>query len=351
MTLRWPVIASLAALFAGAGLAALVLAFCGETGGESGVAQLSTPTPFRRTVTRTPSVGTPAATPSPTGTPSVPIPPASTSTPASGPPPEDTPEAPPSPPPDETPPPGETASPGPEPTLPPNETPPPASPTQVTATPTPVLPTSTPPPALPDLVILGMFVSNDRLGVILGNQGKGALLAGQEVEFQVRGVMAETVTLGEALLSDTRVGLVFENQVIYEAEWVMVEVDPNDAIREEDDTNNRMVEQLAPDVAPDLAVYGVFRSGETQRLLVLIRNPTDAPATQAKVVVTVYLAGATDPTTAPQEYLLTIEPQGFETVEIIGVAALPGTEVRVVVEMTDPPDADPSNNVWEGTIS
>ena len=35
----------------------------------------------------------------------------------------------------------------------------------------------------------------------------------------------------------------------------------------------------------------------------------------------------------------------------MGVAALPGTQVRVVVEMTDPPDSDPTNNVWDGTIS
>jgi len=196
-----------------------------------------------------------------------------------------------------------------------------------------------------------MFVSNDRLGVVLGNQGEGELSAGHEVEFLVRGVMVETVTLSEALLPGTSVTLVFEKQVIYQPELVLVVVDPNGAIPEEDNANNDMVKQLAPDVAPDLAVHGVFRAVDTQRLLVLIRNPTDAPASQATVVVTVYLGGATDPTTAPREYLVTIEPRGFETVEVIGVTALPGTEVRVVVEMTDPPDADHTNNVWEGTIS
>jgi hypothetical protein len=38
-------------------------------------------------------------------------------------------------------------------------------------------------------------------------------------------------------------------------------------------------------------------------------------------------------------------------VEVSGVAALPGVQLRVVVEMTDPPDANPANNVWEGIIS
>jgi len=85
-------------------------------------------------------------------------------------------------------------------------------------------------------------------------------------------------------------------------------------------------------------------------LLVVIQNPTSAPALQVTVVVTVYRGDAPEPTTA-STYQLSIEPLGFETVEVPGVAALPGVHLRVVVEMTDPPDADPSNNVWIGTIS
>jgi hypothetical protein len=38
------------------------------------------------------------------------------------------------------------------------------------------------------------------------------------------------------------------------------------------------------------------------------------------------------------------------TVEMLGATALPGMEVRVTVEMTDPPDANPANNVFEGII-
>jgi len=203
---------------------------------------------------------------------------------------------------------------------------------------------------LPDLVILDMFVANDRLGVILGNQGEGELAAGQEVDFRVRGVAAETVTLSEALLPGTSLSLVFESQVIYEPELVLAVADPNNLIPEEDDNNNGMAKPLAPDVALDLAVHSVFRAVDTQRLLVVIRNPTDAPAIQVTVVVTVYLGSATEPTDRAT-YQLAIAPLGFDTVETVGVAAVPGTEVRVVVEMTDPPDADPSNNVWEGTLS
>jgi hypothetical protein len=354
VTLRWPLVGSLAALIAGAGLAALVLAFCGGGEGQPSIVRSPTRTPVSRTVTvtRTPKGGTPVTTSTPGGTPSAPTPSAKTATPSGGVPGEETPEATPPPPPEET----ETPEPGP--TLAPGETPPPPSPTLPVETSTPALPTSTPlptatptlPPVLPDLVPLDMFVSSDRLGVVLGNQGHGTVPAGQEIEFRVRGVIAETETLAQALPAGTSVSIVLEDQVIYRPELVLVIADPNNLISEEDDNNNGLAEQLTPDVALDLAVHGVFRSAEMNRLLVVIQNPTLAPALRVTVVVTVYRDDATEPVTA-STYQLTIGPQDFETVEVAGVAALPGVQMRVVVEMTDPPDADPSNNVWTGIIS
>lgn len=332
MTLRWSLVGSLVALLVGAGVAALVLALCSEGGSDSNVARRATATPFSGTVTvtRTPRARTPVTTGTPDGTPS-PV----TATPDGEPPPEDTPGAPSPPPPDESPPPGETPAP---------------PPTQPAGTSTPLPATSTPRPVLPDLVLLDIFVSNDRLGIILGNRGDGQLPAGGQIQFRVRGVMADTVTLTRELLPGTSVSIVLENEVIYESGVVLAVVDPNNVIAEEDDNNNGIAKKLAPDVAPDLAVHGVFRSVETQRLLVVIRNPTDAPAAQATVVITVYLGGATEPT-SKSTHQLSIEPLGFETVEIVGVAAVPGTEVRVTVEMTDPPDANPANNEMTVTIS
>jgi len=354
VTLRWPLIGSLVALIAGAGLAALVLAFCGK--GESGptVVRSPTRTPLSRTVTvtRTPKGGTPVSTGTPGGTPSALTPPADTATPSGGVPPEETPEATPPPPPEET------GTPGPEPTLAPGETPLAPSPTLPAGMSTPVPPTSTPrptatptpPPVLPDLVVLDMFVSKDRVGVVLGNQGEGTVPVGQEIELRLRGVAAETVTLTQALSPGTSVSVVLEDQVIYRPELVLAVVDPNNVIAEEDDNNNGVAKQLAPDVALDLAVHGVFRSTETNRLLVVIRNTTSAPAVQVTVEVTVYTGGASQPAMI-STYQLTIEPLDFETVEVPGVTVVPGVPMRVVVEMTDPPDADPSNNVWEGAVS
>ena len=354
MTLRWPLVGSLVALIAGAGLAALVLAFCGGGDDEPSIIRFPTRTPSSRTVTvtRTPRNGTPAATRTPTRTASTSTPSEATATPSDGEPAEETPEAPPPPPPGETPPPG------PQPTLAPGQTPTFPSPTRPAGTSTPLppgvtpspTPTATPSGPLPDLVILDIFVSNDRLGVVVGNQGTGQLPAGQEVDFLVRGVVTETETLTQALPPGSSVSFVLEDQVIYKPEAVLAIVDPNDVIPEEDDHNNALPKQLAPDVALDLGIQGVYRAADTNRLLVVISNPTTAPAVGVSVDVTVYRAGATEPTTK-STYQLIIEPQGFDTVEVLGVAAVPGIQMRVLVEMTDPPDANAANNVWEGTIS
>ena len=348
MTLRWPLVGSLLALLAGAGLAALVLAVCGPGEDESATAgRTPTRTAVSRTVTvtRTPKARTPVTTGTPGRTSPTPARAARTATPSSGEPAEETPALPPPPPP------GETPTPGPAPTLGPGQTP--LAPT-TTPTPHPSTPqaTATPTPSalLPDLVLLDMFVSNDRIGVIVGNEGEGELPGGREVGFLVRGVLTETETLAAPLLPGTSVSMVLENQVIYRSELVLAVVDPGNLIAEEDNNNNGMAKQLVPDVALDLGVQGVYRAVDTNRLLVVIRNPTPAPALQVTVVVTVYTGSATEPTTM-STYLLTIEPNGFDTVQVPGVAALPGAQMRVVVEMTDPEDADPGNNVWEGTIS
>ncbi len=203
---------------------------------------------------------------------------------------------------------------------------------------------------LPDLVVLDTFVSNDVLGVLLGNEGHSTVPAGQKIEFLVRGVVAEAVTLTDALPPGANVRILLQDQVIYRPELVLVVADSTNLIPEEDDGNNGLAKQLAPDVALDLAVHGVFRSPETNRLLVVIQNPTSAPAVQVTVVVTVYVGGAPEPTTA-STYQLTIEPLGFDTVEVVGVLAPPGTHVRVIAAMTEPTDANPANNVWEGDVS
>ena len=345
-TYRWPLAGSVAALIVGLIVAALILAFCGGEGEDEGPAAVTTPRPTRTVGPRTVTAADRTATAVASGTPGTPGP---TVTTAPGEPPTAIPGLP-----TETPslpgPPEASPTPGaPGPTAPPG-TATPASPSP-TFTPRPTsTPSATPTPVqLPDLVIRDLGVHYDRIWVRIGNDGEGKVPAGREVEVQVRGVVGEPVTLTEDLLPGTSARIVLEDLVIYKPERVLAVVDPNNLIPEEDDNNNGLVKELVPDIALDLAAHGVLRTADTHRLQVVIWNPTYAPAIDVTVVVTVFLWGATDPTDR-FTHQLTIEPLGFETVEMLGAAALPGAQVRVVVEMTDPPDANPANNVFEGLI-
>jgi hypothetical protein len=138
--------------------------------------------------------------------------------------------------------------------------------------------------------------------------------------------------------------------VLYRPELVLVVVDPSNLIPEEDEGNNGLAKQLTPDVALDLGVHGVFRSPDTNRPLVVLQNTTSAPLVQVTVSVSVYLGGAPEPSTT-STYQITIEPSGFETVEVVGVLTPAGTHIRVVATMTDPTDTNAANNVWEGDVS
>ncbi len=364
MNLRWPLISSLAALAAGILVAALVLAFCGRGGeGPEGTSTRTTPS-ATRTVTRTPRAGTPVATGSPVGTPSTTTPSAEIATPSGGElPSEGTPEvpSPPAPPPPPPPPPGETAPPG-EATLPAGETPLPATSTRLpststvvrrTSTPRPTstpLPTATPTPVvLPDLVVRDLRVSNDRLVIEIGNVGKGNLLPGQVVEFQVRGGVVDTLTLTQPLVPGASVSTVLEDQFIYRPEPVQAVVDPNDIILEEEEFNNGFAKQLQPDVPLDFAVVELLAVGANQHLAVRISNTTPVTVIGAEIRLTVYRDGATDPTATASE-TRDLGPFGTVQIDVTQQIAVGGHSFRVVMEILNLPDANPSNNTLEAPI-
>jgi hypothetical protein len=376
VNLRWPLISSLAALAAGILVAALVLAFCGKGGEEPEGASARTPT-ATRTVTGTPRTGSPVATGSPEGTPSALTPSPEMATPSGGElPSEETPEVPsplpPAPSPPAPPPAEETAPPG-EATLPSGGTPLPATSTRLpttstvvrrTSTPRPTstpLPTATPTPVvLPDLVVRDLSVNNDRLVIEIGNVGKGDLLPGQVIEFQVRGGVVDMLTLTQPLVPGASVSTVLENQFIYRAELVQAVVDPNNLIPEavadpnslipdEGEHNNGFSKELQPDVPLDFAVVELLAVGANQHLAVRISNTTPVPVIGADIRLTVFRDGATEPSAVARE---TRDLGPFETVQIdvTQQVAVSGHSFRVVMEIFNLPDADSSNNTLQATI-
>lgn len=372
VNIRLPLVGSVAALIAGIIVAALVLAFCGGSGGEPGEPTASATAKATRTarptaVTRTPGAGTPSPTGTaepgepgedgvePPGQSPVP-PPAETppdgipgETPTAEPPGEATPEPPPlaSPPP-----PGETATaiPGPPPAGK-TATRIPATPTP-TVTPTPTA-TATPTPSseLPDLVVRDLRVRRDRIVIVIGNDGEGDLLAGQTLEVGVRGIVAESVVMPVALSKGQSFTFLLEDQLLYKWEKVMGRVDPNDLIREEPrkENNNALSKVLLPDVALDLAVVALLAVGREQHLAVHIRNNTEVPVVGADVRVQVYRGGGKELTAAARP-MLNLGPYETVRVDVFDQVAVRGVFFRVVMELVNLPDANTSNDSFAGTV-
>jgi len=355
VNLRWPLVGSIGALVAGIFVAALVVAFCGDNGeGPEGPTARATPRATRTVlpgrVTRTPRAGTPGAAEA-TATAVVavesPAPPSeeSPTAPVSG----ETPPPPPLSPTDETPtpvspPPGEapgaTAAPG----WPTATSIPPSAQASPLPTPTPTLP-----PELPDLVVRDLRVSRDRIVVVIGNDGEGDLLAGQTVEVGVRGIVAETLVMPATLSKGQTFSVLLENQLLYKWEKVMGRVDPNDLIPEEDDNNNAFSKELVPDVPLDLAVVALLAVGTEQHLAVHVHNNTMVPIVEADVRVLVFRSGGQEPAAVAQQ-TLNLDPSQTVQIDIFNQVAVRGVSFRVVMEVINLPDADPSNNTFEGTI-
>lgn len=302
MNVRWPLVSSIIALFAGIGLAVLVLAVCNE--GAEGPGELEARIAATRTAaTRTAIAGARTATADTL---------AATQAPA-----------------DETPTPE-----------PPTTTPTPEGP-EATPTPTPVL--------LPDLLILELGVFHDQIVVVVSNVGNDLVPAGSQVEVGVRSIVAESVILDEPLLPGDSFTSILSDQVIYQPEVVLAVVDPNDLITEEDE-NNSLTRSLEPDITPDLGLVGIAAVGDDRLLAVDVANTTEAPIRQALVILRAFRCDDSSPI-AEMSTIIDLEPQGVVRIEILPeVIVARRVCMQVTMEVADIPDADLDNNEYEGRI-
>lgn len=197
-------------------------------------------------------------------------------------------------------------------------------------------------------MIRDLDVSNNRLIVVIGNDGEGELPAGQEIGISVRGVSV-TVELPEDLTEGGSSSFLIEDQVLYYAVVVLAVVDPDDLIREEDDNNNALGKDLVPDAPFDLAIAGLGAAGGNQHLAVDIRNNSQSPIPDVTVKITVFRLGYSTPASI-KKYDLSMDALETVRVEVFDVAGVSGFSFRVEMEVLTLADANPSNNVFEGGV-
>jgi hypothetical protein len=198
-------------------------------------------------------------------------------------------------------------------------------------------------------VLRDLWVFRDRIVATVGNEGEGDLLPGQTLEIGVRGVVAESIVVSEPLAKGESLNILLGNQPVYGREMILGFVDPNNVIAEEDDNNNGFGVVLLPDVPMDLAVAGLVAVGSEQHLGVRIRNETTAPVLGADVRVLVYREGGEDPVAVARQ-MLDVDPLQTVQVDVLTQIAVRGIAFRVVLEIFNVQDANPSNNTLEATV-
>ena len=213
-------------------------------------------------------------------------------------------------------------------------------------------PTSTPSPTptpvkLPDLVVRDLGVHHDRIWVVIGNDGEGKVPAGTEVDIAVRGVIAQSVELGTDLHPDGSYLVLLEDELIYRRELVLATVDPDNKIPEEEERNNALSRWLEPDVPLDVAVQGISAVGA--RLGVIVLNNCEALLKGVRVRITVFPAGEQQAISV-SEHELNLQSSEATTLLISDVVAIPGLAFRVVMEVLNVTDADPTNDIFEGVV-
>ena len=214
--------------------------------------------------------------------------------------------------------------------------------------PPPPAPEESPRPTLPDLVVLNLTVSGDRVSAVIGNVGEQAVPADTAVELALDGTLVGSSTLLQSLGAGGNFTLLLAQEFIYGPKSATAVVDPRNLIPEANEANNSLTRQLEPDIPLDLALTGLAAVGADEHLSVSVQNNSPVPARQVTARLSVYRSDSSSPLSVAI-HQLNIEPQGT-TALAPGVSAVRGLSLRVVLELVDITDGNPTNNVLESLI-
>ncbi len=215
------------------------------------------------------------------------------------------------------------------------------------STPAAGVPTQT--PDYPDLVIEAVFSRENRLVVLIANEGNADV--GGAIYVVVNGGEPVRVDVGgKPLRPGDVLETVLDEEYVQRRATAVVEVRTADGVLEEDTANNRFQTVVTPDVANDLEILSVELDAETALFTITLRNNSIIP-----LVGVVTIAARR---TAPSSSLigrftasLDVPAGGTQTYEQRfevppDSAAFDLTSVQVILSTEAINDASASNNVF-----
>ena len=214
---------------------------------------------------------------------------------------------------------------------------------EASATATAPAPTFT--PDLPDLVIDAIFSRDNRLVVVVSNEGNADVTA--QIMIAVGGgePRPADVKPGEPLHPGQVLELVLEDQFIQRRAEATVTVSTDPPMEEDGLENNTRTEIVTPDRPNDLEILAVIIVPETGVLRVTLRNNSPIPL-GGTATVSVRLTAPDSTLLARAAIVLAIAPRGEQHIEFPEIAEPDLTRISLILSTAAINDADPSNDVF-----
>ncbi len=200
-------------------------------------------------------------------------------------------------------------------------------------------------PDLPDLVIDAIFSRDNRLVVVVSNQGI------TDVTHQIMIAVGDgearpaDVKAGEPLHPGQMLELVLDDQFVQRRAEATVTVSTDPLTDEESLENNTRTEIVTPDRPNDLEIFEVIIVPGTGALRVTLRNNSPIPL-GGTATLSVRLTAPDSTLLARAAIVLAIPPRGRQSIEFAEVVEPDLTRISVILATAAINDADPSNDVF-----
>ena len=215
----------------------------------------------------------------------------------------------------------------------------PATVTPAAGSPPEATPTLT--PDFPDLVVDDVYSRDNRLVVVVANDGSAD--ADGPIEVSVDGGPAQRIDVGKPLRPGDRLERTLEHEYIQRRAQVVVTVTGSAALREENAGNNVFAGVVAPDAPNDLEIAAVEYAGDDGHLVVTLRNHSPIPL-RGTVTIGVRQTAPTNQPLVREERPLDIAAGGMQPFDFPDFSGVPLDFLRVILFTDAINDADISNN-------
>ena len=197
-------------------------------------------------------------------------------------------------------------------------------------------------PDLPDLVVREVFARENRLVVLVANEGSGD--ADGAIEASVDGGPFRRIDTGKALRPGDELERAVEGAYVQRRSRVSITLRAP-GTEEEDTTNNAFEGEVAPDMYNDIEVLSVAIDPDGGHIVVELRNNSPIPLVGA-VTLAVHESTPDGPLLLRDEFPLDVEAGATSRYDLRALTDVDAASILVTVSTDAISDADSENNTY-----